>query len=59
MIYFCDIVGDKLMEIVRKVIKYEAGRDPPSSPKRHLVRCYPVSSYNLSDDATAETHKRV
>ena len=51
------------------MIKYDnkkarsAGRDPPSSPKRHkkaanLVRRYPVSSYNLSDPATMERHKK-
>lgn len=51
------------------MIKYDnkkarsAGRYPPSSPKRHkkstnLVRRYSVSSYNLSDPATAERHKK-
>lgn len=58
-----------MIERVRNVIKYDnkkarsAGRYPPSSPKRHkkstnLVRRYPVSSYNLSDPATAERHKK-
>ena len=56
------------MERIRNVIKYDnkkarkAGRDPPSSPKRHkkaanasLVRRYPVSSY---DAATTEKHNK-
>ena len=53
------------------MIKYDnrkarnSGRDPPSSPKRHkeatnasLIRRYPVSSYDVSDVATTEKHKK-
>ena len=63
--------SDKLVERIRNVIKYDnkkarkAGREPPSSPKRHkkaanasLIRQYPVSSYDMSDAATTEKHNK-